>query len=377
MLINQLNFSKEKVSVLIPVYRESGLLEELITSILKDQYVNKEILVVIDEPTERSRRIAEKFRGRVRFVLNGERNGKVNALREIVKLARGEVLLFLDSDVKIKAESFLSRIVEEMKNADIVELKKNIVEDSFLAKLVKYDYIGFNSANWLFSRVLGKCLGINGAAFAIKRSSYESIGGFENVISEDLDLGLKTFIKGLKFKYLSDVEVFVQIPSSWKWWITQRKRWGIGAAFWLREHYKDLVKAVKKYPQVIIPSLVLIFPSLTPFIITLLTPEAIVFNFLSTLLTLLAARFNLFFLIFIPIPMPLIIAKNLLSLTSAFATFSVIFYLIARKLKYKYSFLEFLVYYFIYSPIWLLIMLTCVLMITTCPQVEINVDWKV
>ena len=120
MLINQLNFSKEKVSVLIPVYRESGLLEELITSILKDQYVNKEILVVIDEPTERSRRIAEKFRGRVRFVLNGERNGKVNALREIVKLARGEVLLFLDSDVKIKAESFLSRIVEEMKNKDEV-----------------------------------------------------------------------------------------------------------------------------------------------------------------------------------------------------------------------------------------------------------------
>ena len=49
-----------KISVLIPVYRESTLLERLLTDLLRDPYPSKEVLVVIDEPTEISLDVVER-----------------------------------------------------------------------------------------------------------------------------------------------------------------------------------------------------------------------------------------------------------------------------------------------------------------------------
>ena len=43
----------KKVSVFIPVYRESPFLESLLDSLVNDPYEYKEIHVVIDEPTDK------------------------------------------------------------------------------------------------------------------------------------------------------------------------------------------------------------------------------------------------------------------------------------------------------------------------------------
>jgi biofilm PGA synthesis N-glycosyltransferase PgaC len=251
-----------KISIFIPVYRESDLLKPLLNRILNDPYNLKEVFVIIDEPTKKSLELSEEFKDQVKFIFNGERKGKANVLNEAVKRSNGELLLFLDGDVAIPTEPihFLETVFDEAKDVDIVEFKKNVIRDSFLARIVNYDYLSFNSTNWLFSLTLKKCLGFNGAAFAIKRRAFESLGGFRRVISEDLDLGTRSFIKGYSFKYTKKIEVHNKVSPSWRQWFKQRKRWGIGTALWLKDYYRDLLANTRKHPKILLPSLFLILP---------------------------------------------------------------------------------------------------------------------
>ena len=50
------------------------MLEDLLQDLLEDPYKDKEILVIIDEPSLKRLRLTEKFRGKVNFVPNGEKS---------------------------------------------------------------------------------------------------------------------------------------------------------------------------------------------------------------------------------------------------------------------------------------------------------------
>ena len=56
-----------------------------------------------------------------------------------------------------------------------------------------YEYFTFNVSAYLSSRFINKCPAVNGAAFAIKRETFEKIGGFHKVIAEDIDIGNTSF----------------------------------------------------------------------------------------------------------------------------------------------------------------------------------------
>ena len=84
-----------EISIFIPVYRESRLLPKILKTLL-NQKVEKEIFVIIDEPTKNSMKVYQKFGKKVNFILHEKRVGKVNALNKAVKLSSGKILLFLD-----------------------------------------------------------------------------------------------------------------------------------------------------------------------------------------------------------------------------------------------------------------------------------------
>ncbi len=76
-------------------------MEELLEDLTNDSHENKEIFVTIDKPNEKSLEVAKKYGSKVNFILNGRRRGKVTALNSSVKISEGEILVFLDSDVKL------------------------------------------------------------------------------------------------------------------------------------------------------------------------------------------------------------------------------------------------------------------------------------
>jgi len=367
-----------RISVLIPVYRESETLNALLEDLLSDPYRNKEIIVVVDEPTPRMVDLSKRMKDAVKFYFNGTRKGKVKALNEAVNSSSGEILLFLDSDVTLNRdeEGFLRRIADEIRNVDILELKKGVLRDSIVARLVNYDYLGFSFVSWLFSRTLKKCLGFNGAAFAIKREAFKSLGGFRRVISEDLDMGLRSFLAGLQYKFLEDLEVSTRAPRSWSEWFKQRKRWGVGAAQWIKENLHDLSIIVRRYPKILLPSLLFIFPPLPLLLFALLIPEDLYIKAFYITLLLASTRASLLIPPVALTSASITLIRNMMLSFGSLTVYAMIFYAFSRRMGYPFNPLEFAVFYLIYSPLWFMIVVVSIVRVYAKPE-WMNVDWKV
>lgn len=364
-----------KISIFIPVYENSDLLEELLEELVNDAYENKEIFVTIDNPNQKSLKVVEKYRSKVNFILNEQRRGKVEALNNAVKISEGEILVFLDSDVKLGNSNFLGAIEREMKEFDILDVKKKIIRDSFIAKMVDYEYISYNLVNYLYSRLIKRCFGINGAAFAIKRETFEEVGGFSKTVSEDLDIAVKVLLKNKQFKYAEKVEIYTKAPSNWRSWLIQRKRWGIGAGLWLRKHWRNLIRCVKKYPHVAVPSLLILFPTLIPMLLNYAFSNFLGYKIFGVLFMLLATRFNFFILLFFLTSMGIVLITGVVEFFVSFLIFSILFYAASKKLKLRFNLLEFLIYYFFYQPLAFFTLIVGI--ITPFLSSKYKLDWKV
>jgi len=351
--------SMQRISIFIPVYRESALLDASLKSLIEDPYRRKEIFVVIDEPTARSLELTEKYGNKVRFILNGKRKGKVNALNEAINLSKGDLFLFLDDDVKVSRNpgAFLASISDELDKADLIQVKERTIRESFLAKMVGYDDVGFNFVYFMFSKLLGRCPGVSGPAFAIRRDVFEEVGGFRRVIQDDFDIGIRAFLGNKRFKFVENMEVSAEAPASWKEWFKQRRRWGFGAALCIKDYFKQLLRMVVRYPQVLVPSLFFIFPSLTLLLSQFFISNALVEKLLMVFLTFMPMKLSILMLPISLTLMGIVFVKNMLLSFVSFGFFSVLFYLMAKRLDYKFSPVEFAFYFFVYSPMWLFIVI--------------------
>jgi cellulose synthase/poly-beta-1,6-N-acetylglucosamine synthase-like glycosyltransferase len=376
MVGNAMALPMKKVSVFTPVYKNSDLLQRLLEELINDTYERKEIFVIIDEPDEKAFELVKKYQAKISFVLNEQRIGKVDALNKAVKMSNGEVLVFLDSDVKLKSSGeFLGVIERAMEEVDILDVKSNIIRDSFISRMVNYEYVSSNFVNYLYSKLIQRCFGINGAAFAIRRETFEEIGGFSKVISEDLDIAVKALLKDKRFKYTKDVEVYTKAPSSWGSWLAQRKRWGIGTGLWLKEHWRNLIKYAKRYPHVVIPSILILFPTLIPTAFNYFFSNFLGYKILGIVFMLLATRFNFFIPFFFSASMAILLTANILILLINFIFFSIMFYAASKKLKLYFSFLEFLIYYFFYQPLAFFTLVVGIIIPFLSSRYKL--DWKV
>jgi cellulose synthase/poly-beta-1,6-N-acetylglucosamine synthase-like glycosyltransferase len=348
------------ISIFVPVYKESDQLEGMLDT-LCSQNVSKEVFVTVDAPTDAfSRKIEELTRENVTFIVNYERKGKSNALNSTFELSHGKVLLFLDADVGIPNDpDYLRRIVMEMQHADVLDIKKQVVKDkSFLSKMAYYEYLTFNISSWLASRFMHKCPAVNGAAFAIKREMFEKVHGFRKVVAEDIDIATRAFLADSTFAYSQDVEVKNVVHGNWRKWFTQRRRWAIGQALWLKDWNKQLMRRFITKPQVFLPSLFFLYPSVAVFFLSAVVPSLWVYNGLLFFSLFLSVKFSIALPIFLVSLATADMLKVLLISMSGFALTATVFYGFGRKLGFKdMKVHELFVYYFFYSSVWMIIIL--------------------
>ncbi len=345
------------VSIFIPVYKESNQLEGQLNE-LGSQNVTKEFFVTVDQPTDEfCEKIKQLEMKNVKFIVNKQRIGKANALNNTVELSSGKVLLFFDSDVAIPHDAdYLRKIIMDMQHTDILDIKKRVTKDkSFLSKMAYYEYFTFNISAWLASRYMHKCPAVNGAAFAIKREMFEKVHGFRKVVAEDIDLATRAFLEGSSFAYTTDVEVKNEVHSDWHKWFTQRRRWAIGQALWLKDWYRDLGKRFIKKPQIFLPSLFFLYPSVAVFFLSAVIPSLWMYNSLLVFSLFLSMKFNIALPIFLLSLGTADVLKILLISLSGFAFTAAVFYGFSRKLGFQIKLHELFVYYFFYSTIWMII----------------------
>lgn len=317
----------EKVSVIIPVFRESTFLENTLLRLRRDRYPNKEFVVVIDEPTEKSLKTAKRFTGKVTFILNKERMGKSYALNVASKKSTGDLFFFLDSDSRISGNSndTVEKIVSAMKDNDIAEIKTDVIKKSYISRMVGFDFLVTNFASYMFSRKVGRKPIIGGIAIVIRKSAFKKLGGFKKEVTEDVDLGWRAFKSGMRYVFVDDFSVVTECPSNLNDWIVQRNRWALGTSKLLAEKPVEKFLGFVKTGRAGIPFSLITFPPVILAIFGLFLPDS--------LFSSIVGIKGLF----------LYIAGFFLSMISTLS--------VAKFMKYSVKKLDFIAYYFLYSPI--------------------------
>ena len=102
------------ISVIIPVYNAESTLNRCITSILKQDFQDYEILLINDGSSDGSGAICEQFADfdeRIRVF--HKQNGGVSSARNFgLKNARGKWITFIDADDYIEPDFFPAKIDE-------------------------------------------------------------------------------------------------------------------------------------------------------------------------------------------------------------------------------------------------------------------------
>ena len=91
------------VSIIVPVYNCKPYLEDCIQSVLAQDYGNLELLLIDDGSTDGSGQICDQYAYYDKLRVIHQKNQGVSATRNTgIRLASGDLILFLDSDDTIE-----------------------------------------------------------------------------------------------------------------------------------------------------------------------------------------------------------------------------------------------------------------------------------
>ena len=179
---------KKYLSIIIPSYNSKKTLEICLNSIFKSEYKNFEVIVVDDSSTDNSCLIAKKFP--CKLIRLKERSGLAKARNVGASKAKGDILVFLDSDCIVDGE-WLNKIVRNFKEYDIgatAAQYKDSINKSFIANFAFYELLFRESEFNKYVNTFPSC------NFACKKEIFKEVGGFSEDFknaSEDLEFSYR------------------------------------------------------------------------------------------------------------------------------------------------------------------------------------------
>ena len=188
-------------SIIIPTYNEEEYLPVLLESIKEQDFDDYEVIVADANSTDRTREIAEEYGC---IVVDGGLPGV--GRNNGAKVAKGEYLLFLDSDLQL-TEDYLRDVLYEFQienvGIGITQMKplSNKVQDKIFHDFANYFMI---SVEKIKPHGAG-CYGI-----IAKRELHEKCGGFDESLTfgEDTDY-IERLAKEERFKVLRNAKIGV------------------------------------------------------------------------------------------------------------------------------------------------------------------------
>ncbi len=210
------------VSVCVPARDEERDIEACLTSLLKQDYPNFEVIVVDDNSTDKTPAIIESLRERYPnlVAIQGEElppdwYGKPFALHQAAQKARGELLLFTDADPVFQPYA-LKSAVRLMQNywLDMVTLLPGAEFGSFWERAVQPVIFAFIAALTRFRKVndsKSRSAMAVGAFILLRREVYEQVGGHETLRQAILeDIGMARLVKqsGAKIMIIDGMKIY-------------------------------------------------------------------------------------------------------------------------------------------------------------------------
>lgn len=227
------------VSIIIPVFNESAVIERCLNNLLDLKYRKFEIIIADDKSTDQTKVIVNDYIKRhpgapIKLVRKKKNGGRGAAINLGVKHAVGEIVMAYDADCLLERDA-LHRLVKHFadKSASAVAANVRILYDgSVLGLLQQLEYlVSFRSKK--FNTVTNSEVIIGGAGASYRRSVLLACGGFdERMKTEDIEFSMRLTNKLGKrggLKYASDYVVFTEPVPTYRALFRQRFRWKFGS----------------------------------------------------------------------------------------------------------------------------------------------------
>jgi len=164
------------VSIILPVYNEEKYIGGFLSSLLKQSYLDFEIIVVDDGSTDKTSDIIKKFQKKDKRIklIKGEHKGPGFSRNLGAKKAKGNILVFVDADMTFDKDYLKNLIAPILKDKT-----GNIVGTT-------HDYETANNLNNIWSKCWGvvrvkeeEGYGSSVIFRAIRKTEFIRMGGFD------------------------------------------------------------------------------------------------------------------------------------------------------------------------------------------------------
>jgi len=195
------------LSIIIPTLNEEDLFPKLLRSIKRQRFSDSEIIIADADSTDGTKEIAKKFGAKL------VKGGLPAAGRnQGARVARGDLLLFLDADV-ILPKKFLEKAIREVKkrNLDVASVQ---LDPQTSRKMIKFLFDRFY--NYPVKK-LERFLPYGAMGYLIKKDLHFKIKGFDEKIKlcEDHDYVRRAAKLG-KFGVLKGVKISISLRRFYK-----------------------------------------------------------------------------------------------------------------------------------------------------------------
>lgn len=191
------------ISIIIPTYNEEKYLPILLESIKSQSFSDYEIIVADHNSTDNTIYIAKKYGA---IITSGGLPGKGRNLG--AKIAKGNILFFLDADVILQESNYLRDCLAEFSKRNLDVATCCVLPLS----LSKIDIVGHKAFNIVMMMSALFSPYAPGFCIHIKKSIHDSINGFDEkiLLAEDSEY-IKRANKISKFRILKSHKIPVSV----------------------------------------------------------------------------------------------------------------------------------------------------------------------
>ncbi len=322
----------KKIAILIPAYKEDGVIEECVNSCLQQDYPTEKFTVVVisdkmkDETNKRLSQLGIKL-----IIADYENSTKSKALNlAMSKIEDHDIAVVFDADNTIDRD-FLININKEFSVSNVKIVQAHRVAKNLNNSMAVLDAVSEETNNSIFrlghsnlglsAALIGSGMAFDYLLFKNKMSTINAVGGF------DRNLELSFLRDGIKIGYLPEVLVYDEKVQSQAAFSNQRKRWMSAQIHYFVEFRNDFFKSLlsgnidfcnKYVQQMAIPRILLI--GLTFILALINTLTSSYFTLIWWMLFVLLA-----FTMFLAIPSDLIDKRLLKAITSLPKVFFLMF----------------------------------------------------
>ncbi len=220
--IKDLN-KKQEISIIITSYKEPGTDLAIRSFIEQDIKTKNEILVVC--PDIETKRIVEKYSKKHPEIkhIQDPGKGKSYALNQVLKKAKGDILILTDGDVNVGKNS-VNEIIKKFKDPLIGCVSGRPISKNPKNKMIGYwSHLLFDAGAHNIRKENSKkgFLECTGYLFAFRNKVINKI---PLDVAEDTVIPYMFWEKGYRIEYAEKALVFVKNPQTFRDWMKQKKR---------------------------------------------------------------------------------------------------------------------------------------------------------